>query len=421
MNSLKTTGRLPTKIKTCIIHQNWRAASALIQYVEYTQKSTAPSLDRPTLFSSEQHMAIDPSTRRSLELTRSFADGTKRGSLLSCLDKTVTASGGRLLQNQLCSPLLCVNQINRRLDTVSFFYSNEHLAHEIQIMLKKSPDVERVFQKISVGNASTLDLNSLLSAIHLAVEMKSILKSFANILEEKLLEGLNVSSSLCMELEKSVQNIGSDGHIMEGYSEELDDLRNQLVSNDMAVEELCARYRSSCGIPRLAIVPNKVFGRVVEVSTGAASKFVQNTSNERGVTKVGQTTAKVRFSTAELHELNSKWQLLNTAIAERQNQVFQELCQMVSEHAADVKALSSSLARLDVASSLALLAHDRGYVRPVLADGVDFEIQDGFHPVVDALQPETFIVNDCNLTTEDCGSSQDQTWVVKARFYVKMH
>ncbi|XP_065834840.1 DNA mismatch repair protein MutS-like isoform X2 [Oscarella lobularis] len=378
-----------------------KAASALIQYVEYTQKSRAPILNAPSQFSSQEHMAIDPNTRRALELTRSWTDGTKRGSLLNCIDKTVTASGKRLIQSQLCSPLLNVARINRRLDAVNFFHSNKHLAHSVQLTLKKLPDVERLFQKISVSNSSTLDLNSLLSAIQLAEEIKVLVMPVAKEKdEERLLNGLDVSLSLRTELENSVQNIGSDGNIMEGYSKELDDLRGQLASNEEAVESLCAKYRSSCGIARLAIVPNKHFSRVVEVPASSASKFIQSLSNETGIARVGQTTVKVRFSTAKLQELNGEYQRISAAISDHQNQVFQSLCQKVSEHAGDIKSLSSTLARLDIASSLALVAHDRGYVRPVMSDGIDFEVEGGFHPVVDALQPENFIENDCDLTAK---------------------
>jgi DNA mismatch repair protein MutS len=379
-----------------------KAANALVQYVGYTQRDNTPCLPYPSHYASQEHMTIDASARRSLELTRSLVEGTKRGSLLGCIDKTVTAAGGRLLQQRLSAPLLSVDLIRGRLDVLQFFYENLHLATAARSGLRTCPDVERILQKLSCRKGSEVELNALYNAMVVANQLHKILsdrleKPNVHLLQQ--MKGLDPIKPLLSELERSVKYLLEDRKLMSGYSVDIDDLHSKLSQNKDKADALELDYKSLSGLSRLSIVSHKTFLRVVELASRSANEFVSKMPKEYALTRVDQTSAKVRFTTEKLQKLNTEWQSLQDALQQREQEAIDHLCTQVVENESAVRQLASSLANLDVASSLAVLAHDRGYIRPEISTGLEFDVRGGSHPVVDAMQTDSFVSNDCNLST----------------------
>ena len=125
------------------------AAAGLLKFVSYTQKDVSPLINAPTKFSQQTHMAIDPNTRQSLELTKPLLGNEKKATLLGVLDNTSSAAGKRLLHSRICAPSTVVSVINKRLNAVEFFFEKHNLAENLQKALRYCPDIERKLQKVS--------------------------------------------------------------------------------------------------------------------------------------------------------------------------------------------------------------------------------------------------------------------------------
>ncbi|XP_062509462.1 DNA mismatch repair protein MutS-like isoform X2 [Corticium candelabrum] len=386
-----------------------QAANILVEYVRYTQREHIPPLLTPCQYASQEHMAIDASARRSLELTRSLGEGTKRGSLLGCIDKTVSAAGRRLLQQRLSAPLLSVDLIRNRLDVVQFFYENPHLATETRSILKTCPDIERILQKISLRRGNEIELNLLYFSMAVGDQLcEMLLTDMLGEPDVRLiphLTGLQPIEPLLSELERSVKDAGDEKKLMSGYCSEIDDLRMKIVENEMSVDKLALDYRALSGLSRLAIVSHKAYLRVIELGHRTASEFLSKMPTECAAIRVDQTSSKIRFSTTQLQELNNCWQQFNDSLQQCEQAAVESLCNQVTEVATAIRRLASSLAELDVASSLAILAHERGYTRPEVTAGTEFDVQCGVHPIVDVMQEDSSVGNDCNLTS-------NQMWII---------
>jgi DNA mismatch repair ATPase MutS len=235
------------------------------------------------------------------------------------------------------------------------------------------------------------------------------------------MKGLDPIKPLLSELERSVKYLLEDRKLMSGYSVDIDDLHSKLSQNKDKADALELDYKSNqiavsssycsissvvtsvsrslSGLSRLSIVSHKTFLRVVELASRSANEFVSKMPKEYALTRVDQTSAKVRFTTEKLQKLNTEWQSLQDALQQREQEAIDHLCTQVVENESAVRQLASSLANLDVASSLAVLAHDRGYIRPEISTGLEFDVRGGSHPVVDAMQTDSFVSNDCNLST----------------------
>jgi DNA mismatch repair protein MutS len=391
------------------------ALGALIEYLTVTQKGQLPLMRQPQREACDDFVAIDAATRRNLELTQTLS-GEKNGSLIFVVDRTVTAAGARLLYSRITTPSQRLDTINERASTVQFFCENSGVRSTLRSALKQLPDIERALGRLALERGGPRDLVSLSNGVAQAAEVYELLEKHDL---PKLLSGSKTvlvgHDVLLSELDQALVAdpplLARDGgFVAAGYSAELDEMTSLRDEARSVIASMQSDYATLAGVTTLKIKHNNVLGYFIETTATHAQRMLTAPLSETFIHR--QTTANaVRFSTVELGALETR--ILNAAgrANDLELEVFQGLRGTVLDHAAALQALASSIAEIDVASALAELAMNEGWVRPTLNTSQDFVIEQGRHPVVEAAlkdQPSSvFVANDCVLK-----SAKDMIWLL---------
>jgi len=378
------------------------AAGAIVQYLEKTQKAALEQLDGLRTYSTEAFMTLDSATRRNLELTQTIRTRSVQGSLLGVLDQTVTSMGGRLLRRWLSQPLLEIERLNRRLDTVEALHSRGALRAELLSPLKGVRDLERLTGRVVQGIAGPRDLLAVRMSLEVVPQIKETLAQFSLPSHHPLLElALDPCSEVGELIAKAIAEdaparLGAPGVIAPGFSKELDNLLAAAKEAKEWVAGLERRERERTGVKSLKVGYNKVFGYYIEVTKANLDKVPEEYLRK-------QTLAGAeRFITPELKEYETLILNAQERSAELEAQVFRQVCQEVALYASRLLSSARALARLDVSAALAEVAARNNYVRPLLTEENEIDIVAGRHPVVELTQrEEPFVPNDAHLTSEE--------------------
>lgn len=380
------------------------AAGALLDYVDLTQCGRLPRLDPPVKQPPLSVMAIDPATRRNLELVETTA-GQRDGALLACIDVTLTGAGARLLAQRLQAPLTDPVAIAARHDAVAVLADTPRLRSDIRAVLSKVPDLARALSRLSLGRGGPRDLSSLRDGLTQAGELRQRLARESGLPAElaQLRDALGDHAALVQALAEALADelplLQRDGNfIRAGHHAPLDELRVLRDESRRHIAQLQDKYAADTGISGLKIRHNNVLGYYIEVTPTHMSKMDTAKYIHR------QTMANaVRYATPELGELESRIsQAADRALA-LELEIFDRLCSEVLGNAQVITRAATALAALDVSSALAELAVQRRWVRPQMDDSLRFCITGGRHPVVEAAleragQGERFVANDCDLS-----------------------
>ena len=400
------------------------AAGALIAYLDLTQKGNLPALGPLARVAPSAFLGIDAATRRNLELTQTLS-GERKVSLLSAIDRTVTAAGARELAARLSAPLTDVAAIARRHDAVAFFEADAELRRTLREDLRQAPDIARALARISVGRGGPRDLANLRDGIKCArflrdrLKLDDPLKPSPGELRaacEALVEGVAAASPLADRVELLLVAeppfLARDGgFIAAGVHAPLDEVRKLRDESRRVVAGLEARYRAESGVAALRIKHNGVLGYFIEVTPQHADKL--QAGDNRILFRHRQTIGSaVRFTTDELATLASRIsQAADQALA-LERELFDAMCALANECAAPLNRIAGALAAIDVASSLADLAVVCRHTRPAMDDSLAFRIVRGRHPVVEAAlardHAHPFVPNDCDLSPDGTG----RLWLV---------
>jgi DNA mismatch repair protein MutS len=389
------------------------AISGAIAYVEKTQIAERPPLMRPERESEGSSLFIDPATRANLELLRTLS-GNRDGSLLKAIDRTITGGGARLLAERLTSPLTDPQAIAERLDSVSFFLLRQPLADLAREALKGVPDMPRALSRLAVGRGGPRDLGALARGLEAAGEISQLfgnqeLPSELASARQSLAElpfdfAMHLDQALADELPLLKRD---GGFVRTRYNSELDEMRALRDHSRRIIVGLQADYMELTGIRSLKIKHNNVLGYFIEVTANNASTMT-DTDEAKGKFIHRQTIANaMRFTTTELAELETKIANAAERALSIELGIFDALTNATVANADGIRAGAAALAALDVSVSLAALAEEQGYCRPMVDDSLAFEIVAGRHPVVEqslrrqAANP--FVANDCNLSPEGVG------------------
>ena len=391
------------------------AVSGLIEYLSTTQKGQLPLLRRPVCEARDDFVAIDAATRKNLELTQTLA-GERSGSLLSVVDRSVTAAGARLLSRRITTPSQRLATIEERASAVEFFCGQSGLRGAVRTDLKQLPDVERALGRVALERSGPRDLLALGNGIAQAAQVHALLaEQELPPLLKNAADNLKGFEALSDELNRALVAepplLARDGgFVATGYSAELDEMTALRDEARSVIARMQADYAGQSEISSLKIKHNNVLGYFIETTTTHAQRMMTAPLSDVFIHR--QTTANaIRFTTVEMGELETK--ILNAAgrATRLELEIFASLCALVLDHAAALQALAVSIAEIDVAAALSELAMAEGWVRPVLNDSRDFTIEQGRHPVVEAAikaQAETvFVANDCQLT-----STNDMIWLL---------
>jgi DNA mismatch repair protein MutS len=384
------------------------ALGALLDYAELTQKGELSHLARPQKISAAGTVAIDPATRRNLELTRTLS-GEKQGSLLAAIDRTMTGAGARLLAQRLVAPLTDVGAIDKRLDAVAFMAQTPALRAALRERLRQTPDMERALARLALGRGGPRDLASIRDSLIAAEAMRSALLAVPDLPDElrehtqSLGEHNALIDRLARALAADLPLLARDGNfIARGYAPALDELVMLRDDSRRLIAGLQEKYAAAGGVAGLKIRHNQVIGYYIEVTPTHADKLLAK--KEVFIHRQSLASA-ARFTTVELGELERKITEAADKALSVEAQIFSDLVGEVVGRLDDLRRAAVALAALDVASALGELAIERNYARPKVDASLDFAITGGRHPVVEQALGKngtgaSFIANDCDLAPE---------------------
>jgi len=359
-------------------------------------------------------MDIDAATRRNLEITQTMT-GERKGSLLATTDRTITAAGGRLLAQRLSAPSTNLDTINSRLNQIDSLYNQNDIRDFLCDKLKSVPDIERALSRITVGRGSPRDLKAIKDGLTQAEDIRGLLLAQKNNLAAlaDIADDLAFSSDETHCLDRLNRALDDDlpflardgGFIRQGYAPNLDEQKSLRSNSKQVMATMQADYSTKTGVSTLKITHNNVLGYFIEVTAKHADKLMIKEGVNDNPFVHRQTLANVvRFTTPELSDLESKIAKASEVALAIELEIFDQLIAEISKLANTITIKAQALASLDVACALSNLALEEHYVRPMLTEGVEFDIQQGRHPVVEAsLKKENkqFAANNSRLESND--------------------
>jgi DNA mismatch repair protein MutS len=377
------------------------AAGALLLYLQETLKTTLAHLSHLTAYRPGHFLFLDEVTRRSLELTRTLRDGSREGSLLAAIDRTVTSMGARLLGEWLEAPLASRPGIEARLDAVAELHGEQPLRQDLRALLAEFPDLERLTGRVSTARASPRDLAAVARALRLLPRLKA--KVTAR--RAPLLHDLESRLELCIDLREALdaalvedppQSAHEGGILRRGYDAELDELHAIARGGKEWIARFQAQEITRTGIGSLKVGFNKVFGYYIEITHTHANKIPADYQRKQTLKNAE------RYITPELKAYEEKVLTAEEKIYEREYELFIKLRDQVAAQTPRLLQTARVLAALDVVTALAELAAGRQYCRPEICDEPVLDIRDGRHPVLDqSLPPGTFVPNDVVMATAE--------------------
>ena len=378
------------------------AAGVVLHYLQDTQKVNLSHINKITIYNPTDYMILDYSTKRNLEIISSMQDGGKEGSLLSVLDETQTAMGGRLLKNWVSAPLRNENTIKQRQNAVDELFKKKNRRNEISENLKEIGDLERLISKISTGRANARDLIALKSSLQKIPNIKTLLSDFSDSTLNKIYNSLDDLSDVVNKISESILDnpagsLNEGGIIKNGYSEELDELREIAFHGKDWLAKFQQSEREKTQIPSLKVSFNKVFGYYIEISNAHKNKIPENYIRKQ--TLVGSE----RYITLELKEFEEKILNAEERINTLEYQLFNEVRIFVSHRTEEIQKNAKLIGMLDVLNSFAEVADKYNYVKPEINSGDEIVLIKSRHPVVERILPpgEKFTPNDCRLNNSE--------------------
>lgn len=375
------------------------AAGALLYYLKKLRKESLSLIHTISHVQAANHMILDTTCVKNLELIKNLRDGGRKGSFLEVIDFTVTAMGGRRLRSWLLHPLLDSEEINSRLDAVEEFLHHTIERQELRKSLNDILDLERLTGKVSLSVAHPRDLVSLKKSLVPLPQIQSLIRPLSSGQIKEIEKNWDNAQDLVDLIDQSIVEeppflLTEGGIIKEGSHKKLDELKEISRSGKTFIAGMEKKEREKTGISSLKIRYNKVFGYYIEV-TKPNLRLVPSDYIRK------QTLANSeRFITPELKEYEEKVLNAEERIRELEHELFLELRKKISRETNRLQKIASSVARLDVLSSLAELASYRSYTRPRVDDEEKINIVEGRHPVIEEANEEPFIPNDTYLDRE---------------------
>ncbi|MHB8129712.1 MAG: DNA mismatch repair protein MutS [Mobilitalea sp.] len=377
------------------------AAGCVMQFLRETQKSSLSHIAKLSPYTYEKYMLLDSSTVRNLELTETIREKQKKGSLLWVLDKTKTAMGARLLRSYMERPLIDYDMINQRLEAVSQLKDNMITREEIREYLNPIYDLERLMSKVSYKSANPRDLIAFSSSLSMLPHIKFLMQSFEGDLLPKIYEDLDPLQDIFDLIGNSIAeepplNVKEGGIIKEGFHEEVDRLRRAKTEGKDWLMDLETKEREATGIKNLKIRYNRVFGYYLEVTNS-----YQNLAPANWIRK--QTLANAeRYTTPELKDLEDIILGAEDKLFSLEYNIFSEIRDQIALEVNRIQQTAKAIAKIDVFTSLALVAEQNNYTKPTMNTSGSLQIKNGRHPVVERMiSHDMFVANDTLLDNKN--------------------
>ena len=376
------------------------AIGALALYIIDTQKTDTAFAKEINVYSKGQYMELDYNTRRNLELVENMRGKEKRGSLLWVLDKTKTAMGARQLRSWILRPLLDPVKISHRQSTVADLKKNRIIREDLESVLSRMLDLERLTAKTVYGTANAKDLRAICNSIELLPMLKELISQLPSPNAKKIYQELDVLGDIYEVLSRAIVDeppftIREGGMIREGYDKDVDYYRSIKENGSGIMDSIEEREREATGIKNLKVAYNKVFGYYIEVT-----KAFLDIVPDRYIRKQTLTNCE-RYITQELKEMETAILGAEEKLAVLEYEIFNALRAFIANNSERICKTALSVAEIDVYSSLAEVADKNSYVCPEVDLSSDIVIKEGRHPVVERFVKDSYFVpNDTFLNTQ---------------------
>lgn len=384
-------------------------AGAVVCYLLETQKASDGRLAHllpPRRYEQANHLVIDQTSLRSLEIEKTLRSGEVSGSLLGTLQDCKTAMGKRMLRQWLCYPLNRIDEIERRQAAVGVVANDSQFSDDIVETLEPVQDVQRISSRIAIGRPSPRDLVALGRSMETVKSMKALLGDAAALGQlHKRIKAIEVALAELGELlvkacvEDPPAHMREGGLIAEGYDKQLDEFRALKTNASKYMSEYQAELSEATGISTLKLGYNKVFGYYIEVSH-ANSQKVPDTFTRKQTLKNAE-----RYITPQLKEFEDKVLGASQKAIAREQLLFERLCKAAADRLGELHEYAAVVGELDVLACFARRAVRYGYVKPEMVDEVVLDIEDGRHPVLDELLADQFVPNNVRLGVVEGGRS----------------
>lgn len=372
------------------------AFSLLMAYLKETQKQSIDHFMPMESMDKDKILVMDYETKNHLELTNSQSTSAKAESLWSFMDHCQSAMGSRLLKRWIEAPLIDVKEISRRQQAVKNIKEDFMLKENLKEHLIYVYDMERLASRIAYGSASPRDVLQLVTTLEHAkpiLELSAQLKSYPEF----------QSVPDCQELYNEIQGaivenppltLKDGGVFTEGYSEKLDEIRSIAKQGKDFILQLEAKERERTGVKSLKVGYNRVFGYYIEVRNGNLSAI----QDEFGYVPKQTLANATRFITQELKEKEDQILHAQEEKVRLEQELFNQLLQKIKERLFDIHTCAKTLATIDVFTSLAILASDKGYICPTFHRESSIDVQEGKHPILDdRMKKKKYISNNWNM------------------------
>ena len=376
------------------------ASGAVLHYLSETQHRQLQHISKLQRIAEEEYVWMDRFTIRNLELYHSTHQNAV--TLLEVIDRTLSPMGGRLLKRWLALPLKSLEKIKNRLAIVTYLHSEEAFLQKIQHHIKQMGDLERLVSKLATGKINPKEVVQLKNSLEAVLPIKKAIEQGNDDSLRSLGAGLDPCEPLRTKIKKVLNedapvNILKGQTIADGYSEELDELRNLAFSSKDYLDQMLEREMQQTGISSLKIASNNVFGYYIEVRNTHKEKVPSSWVRKQTLVNAE------RYITEELKEYEAKILGAEERITQLEQQLFEQLLVWMQEYIQPIQQTAHLLARLDCLCGFAQLAKENQYHAPEVSDSTQIEIREGRHPVIEKQLPpgESYVANDVVLNRDE--------------------
>jgi len=375
-------------------------AGAIIEYLNETQKTTLNHIRALKKIGRKNFLHIDTTSLRSLEILRTIRTESTKGSLLDCLDHTLTGMGGRMFRNWLCMPLCDIGAIELRQDAVEELKDSDAKLTDIHKLLSDIADPERIAARVSTFRATPRDLVALAVTLRRIPTLREILQNFEADLLKRLAGQCDSMDELADLLQSAIEpdcpnHLRDGGVIKTGFNKELDGLRSISRDGQNWLRNYQKEQIQRTGIANLKIGFNQVFGYYIEINHSSADKAPQDYVRKQTVKNAE------RYITEELNEYQTKALSAEEKSLELEQQLFEQLRRQTAQYVPRLQSLADTISQCDCLASLAYPAKKRNYIRPKITGDGELIIREGKHPVLAETLGAEFVPNDIELGGKD--------------------
>ena len=376
---------------------------AVIDYLQENGKTGTIAIKNVNIYTSAQFMGLDVTAVRNLELCETMRTKSKRGSLLGVLDKTKTAMGKRLMRSYVLQPLLSIPEITLRQNAVEELANDTVMRCEAQEYMSGIRDIERMMTKIVYGTATAKELLGLAATAHRFPYIKQLLASANCKMLKSIYNDIDTLDEIVALIDAAISEdapatVREGKIIKKGYNEQVDMLRDDMDGGTSRLADIEYRERERTGIKNLRVRYNKVFGYYIEVTNSFLDKVPADYIRKQTLTNAE------RFITDELKQLDNRLLTAKDRAFQLEYEIFNSIRETVAAAANRVRTTAAAIARLDTMCSMAQVAIENNYCRPLVNNDGVISIKGGRHPVVEKLLKTPFVSNDTYLdnSTDRC-------------------